>query len=64
MRVRVSRLAVFMSRNGQLVCDVPDRHRQAGLRPAAWELLARHTRWAEPRDEDAPWSSNSWAPAC
>ncbi|MFE5663497.1 SagB/ThcOx family dehydrogenase [Streptomyces niveus] len=54
MRVRVSRLAVFMSRNGQLVCDVPDRHRQAGLRPAAWELLARYTRWAEPRDEDAP----------
>ncbi|WP_156725209.1 SagB family peptide dehydrogenase [Streptomyces apocyni] len=53
MRVRVTRLAVFTSRNGQLVCDVPARHRQFGLRPAAWLLLTHYTRWAEPRDEDA-----------
>jgi SagB-type dehydrogenase family enzyme len=53
MRIRVSRLAVFNCRNGQLVCDVPVRHRQFGLRPAAWQLLPRYAQWAEPREEDA-----------
>ncbi|GAB2838044.1 SagB family peptide dehydrogenase [Streptomyces daliensis] len=52
MRLRVSRMVVFLCRNGQLVCDDPVRHRQFALRPAVWSLLPRYAEWAEPREED------------
>ncbi|MGN9764762.1 SagB/ThcOx family dehydrogenase [Micromonospora sp. SD12] len=47
MRVRVSRLVVFLWRDGQLVCDDPLRHRQFALTVEAERLLRDYADWAE-----------------
>src|SRR4051812_33089464 len=53
MRLRLSGLVVFHSRNGQLICDDPVGHRQLALRREAWALLPKFARWAEPDEADS-----------
>ncbi|MBO3749380.1 SagB family peptide dehydrogenase [Streptosporangiaceae bacterium NEAU-GS5] len=52
MRLRLSGLVVFHTRNGQLICDDPVGHRQLALRQEAWALLPKFARWAEPEEAD------------